>query len=344
MPRRRIAIARLISVASLVALAVGLSACGAGTSKTANAGTRSSTTSPTSTGPSTTTAGTSTSMSTSTLPGTNKPPIVIGDKNYTEQFVLGELYSQALQADGYTVELNRNIGPTDVTIQALQSGRLAMYPEYLDTWDSAVAGLRRSFRTEVGAYGAAQHYASAHGLSLLDPTPFSSTFSIGVTVAYAAQNGLRSLRDLRRVGQSLNLGGPPQFQQSTGLPAAEQAYGFTPAAFTQLALGDQYTALDAGTVQAAYVGTTDGALTSGDYVVLRDPRRTFGFGNVIPVVSSKVLATEGQVFSSVINGVTAALSIDAIRQMNAEVDIAQLDPATVAKQFLETHGLIPPTP
>jgi osmoprotectant transport system substrate-binding protein len=346
MPHRRIATARLTTAASLVALAIGLSACGIGASKIARASAPSSTTTTTSADPSTTTAGTSTSTatSTSTLPGAGKPAITIGDKNYTEQFVLGELYSQALQADGYTVELDRNIGPTDVTMQALQSGRLAMYPEYLDTWNSAVAGLRRSFRTEVGAYAAAQHYASAHGLSLLDPTPFSSTFAIGVTVGYASQNGLRSLHDLRRVAQSLNLGGPPQLQQSTGLPAVEQAYGFTPATFTQLALGDQYIALDAGTVQAAYVGTTDGELASGDYDLLRDPRRVFGFGNVVPVVSSKVLATEGQAFSDVINGVSAALSISAIRQMNAAVDIAHLDPATVAKQFLETHGLIPPSP
>jgi osmoprotectant transport system substrate-binding protein len=342
MPRRRIAIARLTAAASAVALAVGLSACGAGAGKVAKASRPSSTT--TATDPSTTAAGTSTSSSTSTLPGTGKPPITVGDKNYTEQFVLGELYAQALQADGYTVELNRNIGPTDVTILALQSGRLAMYPEYLDTWDSAVAGLRHSFRTEVGAYAAAQQYASAHGLSLLDPTPFSSTFALGVTVAYATQNRLRSLRDLRRVAQGLNLGGPPQFQQSAGLPTVEQAYGFTPATFTQLALGDQYTALNAGMVQAAYVGTTDGELASGDYTLLRDPRRAFGFGNVIPVVSSKVLATEGPAFASVIDGVSAALSIGAIRQMNAAVDIAQLDPATVAKQFLETHGLIPPSP
>jgi osmoprotectant transport system substrate-binding protein len=341
MLQRRIAIARLTAAASLVVIALGLASCGSDVSKAAKASSPSHTTrTTTNSAPSTTTAGTGTS----TLPGAGKPLITIGDKNYTEQFVLGELYSQALQADGYRVELNRNIGPVDVTMQALKSGRLAMYPEYLDTWDRSVAGLRRSFRTEVGAYTAAQNYASAQGLSLLSPTPFSSTFAIGVTVGYAAQHRLKSLRDLRRVAQGLELGGPPQFQQSAGLPAAEQAYEFTPATFTALALGDQYTALDAGTVQAAYVGTTDGELATGNYALLRDPRRAFGFGNVVPVVSSQVLATEGQTFSDVINNVSAALSMSAIREMNAQVDIAKLDPATVAKQFLETHGLIPPSP
>jgi osmoprotectant transport system substrate-binding protein len=343
MPHRRIVTARWVAAASLVGLAIALASCGSGVGKVAAGGASSSTRASTGTGtnPGTGTAGTGTTN----LPGTGKPPIIIGDKNYTEQFVLGELYLQALQADGYTVDLNRNIGPTDVTLQALTSGRLAMYPEYLDTWDSSVAAPRRSFRNESGAYQAGQQYAAAHGLTLLSPTPFSSTFAIGVTVGYAAENQLGSLHDLRRLAPHLNLGGPTQLGQSSpGLAGVEQAYGFTPATFTPVAVGDQYTALDAGTVQAAYVGTTDGELASGDYLLLHDPLRSFGFGNVVPVVSSKVLATEGQAFANVINGVSAALSLNAIRQMNAAVDIAQQDPATVAKQFLETHGLIPPSP
>ena len=60
---------------------------------------------------------------------------------------VGELYDQALTARGYTVMLNRNIGPTEVTMQALYSGRLSMYPEYLGTWNASVAGVKRRFRT-----------------------------------------------------------------------------------------------------------------------------------------------------------------------------------------------------
>src|SRR5947209_6873966 len=69
------------------------------------------------------------------LPGTGKPAVTIGDKNFTEQFVLGQLYIQALQANGFSVDLNQNIGPSEVTMQALHGGSLDMYPEYLDTWD-----------------------------------------------------------------------------------------------------------------------------------------------------------------------------------------------------------------
>ena len=192
------------------------------------------------------------------LPGDGKPQVTLGDKNFTEQFVLGELYLQALEAQGYSVVLNRNIGPTEVTTQALASGRLDLYPEYLNTWNTAVAGNTRTYRTRSAAYRAGQRYALAHGMTLLNPTPFSDTDAIGVTFDYALQNQLTTMQDLRKVAQSLTLGAPPQFQQDpAGLPAIEQAYGFVPAAFTPLEIGEQYPALDQGTVQAADVQTTD---------------------------------------------------------------------------------------
>jgi osmoprotectant transport system substrate-binding protein len=282
---------------------------------------------------------------TSTLPGSGKPVVTIGDKNYTEQFVLGQLYLQALQADGFTVNLNDNIGPTEVSSQALSAGTLGMYPEYLDVFNTAVAGYTHAFKTQFGAYAAAQRYAVGHGLDLLSPTPFSDTDAIGVTVAYAATNRLRTIRDLRRVASSLTIGGPLQFQQDApGLPQIEQAYGVTPAAFKALAVGGQYAALNDGVVQAADVNTTDGQLASGDYVLLRDPRRIFGWGNVVPVVSAKALAAEGPAFATTIDRVDAALTRSAMRELNSDVDVAQQDPASVAKQFLQTHGLLTPAP
>ncbi len=294
----------------------------------------------TGTGTATTTTTTST---TPALPGTGKPAITVGDKNYTEQFLLGQLYLQALTAQGFNATLNQNIGPTEVTMQAMKAGSLSVYPEYLNVFNTAVAGYTRSFRTQLGAYQAAQRYALAHGLQLLAPTPFSDTDAVAVTYAYAQENHLRTIGDLRRVDGQLTIGGAPQFQQTApGLPSLALAYGVVPAAFKPLAVGDQYSELNAATVQAAYVNTTDAELATGNYQLLGDPRQIFGFGNVVPVVAGKVLAEEGPAFRDILQRVDAALTTDAMRQMNELVDIAQQDPAAVAKQFLETHGLLTP--
>jgi osmoprotectant transport system substrate-binding protein len=312
-----------MSLSAAALAAAGLTACGSGDHHPATTGTAAATT-------------------TAELPGTGRPPVAVGDKNtFPEQFVLGALYEQALAAQGYSVSLNRNIGPTDVRIRALQSGTISFYPESIGVWDQNVAGYKRTFASANAAYQAGQRYALAHGFQLLDPTPFSDTSAIGVTLTYAVQHGLSTIGDLRKLAATLTIGGPPQFESSTsGLAGMEQAYGFAPAAFKPLPVGEQYTALDHGTIQAADVNTTDGQLTSYNYALLHDSAHVFGWGNVVPVVTQKVLDEEGPAFASTINKVSALLTTPVIRQLNAAVALNHQDPAKVAKQFLEAHHLV----
>lgn len=285
------------------------------------------------------------------LPGAGHPPIELGDKNYTEQEILGQLYAQALEAEGYTVTVNQNIGPAPVTLQALENGSLMAYPEYLSTFDSQIAGYRTGFKSVSDAYEAGLQWAASHGLVLMEPTKrLSDTHGIAVTDAYAAANHLRVISDLQRVSGSLAIGGPPQFQADPpGLEQVSATYGVVPTAFKAVAIGDQangdqYAALNAGTIQAAEVNTTDGQLSTGDYVVLEDPAHVFGFGNVVPVISAKALAVEGPAFQDTLTRVDRYLTTAAMRELNQLVDVAQQTPATVARQFLQTHGLLTPQP
>lgn len=334
-------------LAAAVLVAVVCVACGSSrtTSTTPDAPTSSSTTSPSAsaTTSTATSSASATTADTTALPGAGKPVITVGDKNYAEQFVLGQLYAQALRAQGYSVNVNQNIGPTDVTVQALHNGSLSVYPEYLNTFNTAVAGYRHGFRTLLDAYDGAQHYALGHGMQVLAPTPFSDTSALAVTVAYAAANHVRGIGDLDHLTAALTLGGPPQFQQGApGLAALNDVYGFVPIGYRPMAVGDQYSALNNGAIQAAEVNSTDGQLATGDYVVMRDPRRVFGWGNVVPVVSAKAMAAEGPAFADTIQRVNDTLTTDTIRQLNYAVSIAGQDPASVARQFLQTHGLLAP--
>jgi osmoprotectant transport system substrate-binding protein len=305
-------------------LALTLTACGAGTSP-----------------PQTTKDSPATTTVPTFLPGTGRPPVNIGDKNFTEQFILGELYDQALTAQGFTVTLNKNIGSTQVTTQALENGELDMYPEYVGTFDSAVANDSEIFRSEHDAFIAAQHYALTHGLRLLAPTPFSDTDAIAVLAGYGAEHHLRLIADLGRLESNLTLGAPPQFADSqTGLLGIQGVYGVTPAHFQPLAIGLQYQALQSGSVQAADVFTTDGQLASGQYQLLGDPDRLFGFGNVVPVVTQGALLAEGPAFAETIDSVSAQLTTPAMRLLNADVSVYNMSPATAARQFLIAHGLI----
>jgi osmoprotectant transport system substrate-binding protein len=347
---RLVTLRRLGPVAGFVTV---LALAGCGNASRSHASSRphrpaASTTPSSSSSPSATSGAETTGTSTTKgppLPGTGRPAVTIGDKNYTEQFVLGQLYLQALKAQGFSVNITQNIGPPAVFTQALKNGSLAMYPEYLSDFASTVAHLHRHFASRDATLKASRHFARRHGLRLLDPTPFSDTDAVAITDVFAAQNHLRSLQDLGDVGSSLVVGGAVQFQNAApGLPSLARVYGVAPTHFQPLAVGDQYTDLDSGTVQAAFVNTTDGELASGDYRVLTDPRRIFGWGNVVPVVSTAALAKEGPAFADTIERVDRDLTLPIMRALNNSVDAAKQDPATVATQFLQTHGLLSPLP
>src|SRR5580658_1128922 len=118
---------------------------------------------------------TSTKASTGTSasqPGAGKPAVVIGDKNFPEENILGALYATALRAKGYKVTLKDNIGSSEITYKALTSGQIGMYPEYTGTLLAAVYGVTKNPTSAAGAYTEASAMAATHGLTLLAPTPF----------------------------------------------------------------------------------------------------------------------------------------------------------------------------
>jgi len=319
---------RLPRVGSVVAalLALTLSACGSSASSPPPAARNSAAT---------------TTTAPWFLPGTGWPPVAIGDKNFTEQFILGELYYQALTAQGFTVSLNKNIGSTEVTQLALEDGQLDMYPEYIGTFDADVANEGTSFPSVHAAFTAGRRYAVAHGLQLLRPTPFSDTDAIAVRSVYGAEHHLRVIADLTRVESGLTLGAPPQFQDSkAGLQGIESTYGVVPAHFQPLAIGLQYQALKAGSVQAADVFTTDGQLASGQYQLLGDPDHVFPFENVVPVVTQSALLAEGPAFVDTIDSVSSSLTTEAMRLLNADVNLYNQTPAAAARRYLIEHGLL----
>ena len=84
---------------------------------------------------------------TAALPGEGKPAVTIGTKNFTEQFVLGQLYKQALEAEGFTVALKQNIGSTEIADKALRSGQIDLYPEYIGIFNTVVAGDTTAYPT-----------------------------------------------------------------------------------------------------------------------------------------------------------------------------------------------------
>ena len=267
-------------------------------------------------------------------------PLRIGTKNFAEQFLLGELYKQALEAKGIPVELKENIGSSEIIHQALIDGALDMYPEYVGVLLSEVANVRRRPASPAAAYEAAQAFEQKNGFTLLGMTPFSDANALAVTPAYARRHDVKDIGDLAKIPGRIRIGAPPEFKtRFEGLVGLEQRYGLRDATATPLAIGRQYAALDAGRVDVATVFTTDGQLASGRYVILGDPRGVFGTQHVAPIISRRALRTHGPRVRAVLDAVSKRLTATAMRRMNAAVQLRGRGSAEVADQFLRSQGL-----
>jgi osmoprotectant transport system substrate-binding protein len=271
--------------------------------------------------------------------GNGKPAVTIGAKNFAEENILGQLYTQALKAKGFNVSLTENVGSSEIIHKALKAGRIQMYPEYTGTLLSTVAQQTTPPKTEQAAYDQAKAFVEKEGDTLLDKTPFYDSDALATLPSYAASHKLSSIGDLKGLGKSVKLGGPPEFAtRSQALPGLEKEYGIKPT-FRPVPIEASYNSLESGQVQVQDVFTTDGQLLGGKFTVLKDPKHVFGFQNVAPVVKKSVLSQQGPEFEATVNKVSKLLTIPAIQQMNKAVSVEKQSPSAVAKQFLSANGL-----
>lgn len=274
-------------------------------------------------------------------PGKGKPAITLGDKNFTEQYILGELYAQALRAKGYTVKVKSNIGSSEITDKALTSGQLDMYPEYTGVIVTELAKLGDKTVSAQATYDKAKAFEAKRGFTLLAKTPFFDADGIAVKPAYATKYKLADIGDLKSVPGKFSYGAPPENRtRYQGVRGLQQAYGLKNVDFKPLSIGLQYKALDSDKIDTAAVFTTDAKLSTGKYKVLKDSKGIFGFQNVAPVVNTKMLAKLGPEFTSTLNAVSAKLSNEAMIKMNGAVDLDKQKPARVAQAFLKANSLL----
>jgi osmoprotectant transport system substrate-binding protein len=265
--------------------------------------------------------------------------VTIGDKNFAEENILGALYAQALEANGFKVTLKDNVGSSEIIYKALTSGQIEMYPEYTGVLLSAVAEQKTNPTSAAAAAKEAKEFLAKHGATMLDTTPFYDSDALGTTPSYASKHNLKSIADLKPLGKAVKLGGAPEFAtRQEGLLGLKQEYGVDPT-FKPIAIELTYKALESGQVDVEDVFTTDAQLLGGKFKVLADPKHVFGFQNVAPVVKQSVLAAEGPAFAEILNKVSALLTIPAIQQMNKAVSIDKQSASSVAKQFLTANGL-----
>ena len=276
------------------------------------------------------------------LSSSGKPEIVLGDKNFTEEFVLGDIYAQAFKAKGYTVVLKPNIGSTELINRLMQSGQINAYPEYLGEIASSLSGYSKPLTSEAQTFSLSQAYEKKHGFTVMSPvTPFEDRDEIATLKSFATKHHLTSIAQLKSLGPLKLADYSAEQTRYEGYVGLKQAYGATNLQFVPLEEGGPiYQALDSGQAQVGDVFSTDPELLSGKYTVLNDPKNIMGFQHVALVIKASLLKQLGPKFQSTYAAVTKVLTTPVMQALNKAVAVDKLSPATVAHKFLQENHLL----
>jgi osmoprotectant transport system substrate-binding protein len=275
------------------------------------------------------------------------PAITIGSKDFTEQYILGELYAQALEANGFNVEKKLNLGSEQIADKALQNGQIDMYPEYTGTALVATLpyeGDPADLKTPEETYQKARElYAQRDPAdTMLTPAPFNNSYGIFVREDVAEERDLETLADLAEASPDLTFVSYSQFQnRSDGYPNMQKNYPALDFGEIKIVnqLGLRYQGLQGGEGDVGVGFTTDGQLASDELVVMEDPKGIWPFYYPAPVVRSDVLEQNPKM-EEVLNSVSESLDVETMRELNGQVDLDQEDPEDVAAEHLEDEGIV----
>jgi glycine betaine/choline ABC-type transport system substrate-binding protein len=278
-------------------------------------------------------------------PANKSVHLTVGSKNFTEEYILGNIYAQALQAAGYNVSTNLNLGSEVIAYKALQNGDISGYPEYTSTLLESVLNVPP---TQVPAdaqqaWNKAKQELAPNGQTAFPPTPFADANAFGMLKSKADELGVTKISDLQGKSQDLTLYGSPECRERIDcLVGLEKVYGLQFKSFNPVDIGLRYTVLDKGQADASILFTSDAQLSANPdkYVLLQDDKHIFPAGNVIWVTDQSTVQKAGPDYMATIVKVQKGLTLPVIQELNARVDIDKQDPAQVATEYLKEDGYI----
>jgi osmoprotectant transport system substrate-binding protein len=272
-----------------------------------------------------------------------KPNVTIGSTNFSEQLIVGELYAQLLEANGYPVTRKFNLGAREIVFPALTSGQIDMEVDYLATLLAFVNKNATGSTDPKVTAATLQKELDAKAVSVLDYAPAVDQNGFVVTKATADKFKLAKLSDVAAVGNQLVLGGPAECPTRPFCAAGlKTTYGITFKDFKPLDTGGPLTvaALKAGQIDIALLFTSDSTIAINGFVLLDDDKHLQLSDNVAPVVRNDVIAKAPSDFKSLINSIAPKLTTAELTAMNKQNDVDKTDPKVIAKAWLQKQGLI----
>lgn len=273
---------------------------------------------------------------TESVTSTDRRPIVVAAKDFTEQVILGEIIAQALEAEGVVVERQFELGG-DLCHRGLLSGQLDVYVEYTGTMDTAI--LKNAPSTDPRAVfdRVRSAYGTQFGLEVGKPLGYDNTFAILVRGDVAKKLGLRTVSDAARHAPEWRAGfGQDFMSRADGYDGFSKAYNLR---FREepleMDLSLTYQALASGQVDIIAGNATDGLIETLGLVQLEDDRRYFPPYEAVPVARRQALEGE-PALGRALDRIAGKITNSEMRRLNLSVDGEKRTPRDVAAAFLAT--------
>ena len=263
----------------------------------------------------------------------------VGSKNFTEQFIVAEIYAQALEAAGIKVERKLNLGGTLIAQKALEEKEIDLYPDYTGTMLLVV--LKAEPMTDQKAvYDKVKAEYATKGFVVLNESPMNNTYNMVVRPETAAQYKLETLSDLARVANQLKIGAGPEFRdRKDGLPGLKAKYGMEFKEDLQMAIGLRYQALSNKQIDVVNGYATDGMISALKLKRLKDDKNLWPPYYLAPIVRKDALDANPKI-AEVLNRVGAMIDESTMAEMNFKVDGDKEEPKDVARGFLKAKGVV----
>ncbi|MBX3188130.1 MAG: ABC transporter permease subunit [Labilithrix sp.] len=251
------------------------------------------------------------------------PSVKVGSKRFVESYILAEIVTQLVRAEGGAAEHEQGLGGTAVVFRALEDGAIDVYPEYTGTLTEAV------FKDEALADA-----LSRRGLAISKPLGFENTYALAVTQKEAAALGLSKLSDLAahpelRVTLSHELMG-----RRDGWPGLAERYGLKPATLTAIDHALAYEAIAKGSADVIDVYTTDAKIARFGLTVLDDDRRFFPRYDAVLVYRAD-LPGRSAAFTRALARLEGKLDARTMQELNARADLDGVGFASVAAGWID---------
>jgi osmoprotectant transport system substrate-binding protein len=266
----------------------------------------------------------------------------VGSKNFTEQFVVAELYAGALEAAGFKVERKINLGATLIAHEAVRTGAIDIYPEYTGTGLLAVMKAQPPIETDPQKVHAAvkSYYEKEFKLTWLKPSGVNNGYAMVVRPEIARENNLKTLSDLARVAGKLKIGAGSEFvDRWDGLPGLKGVYGIEFAEFRQFAaLRLRYDALAQKQIDVANGFSTDWQIAAEKFAALDDDKGLFPPYYLAPVVRLDTVAGNAKIVE-ILERVGTLIDNPTMQELNRRVEVDKKEPRQVAAEFLKAKGI-----